>query len=167
MRSDLNTPPTASSSEGRERVVKPWRRYAVTVRISDTVAYTETVSAPTPAAARYRRFLDVSDAWNELTFGRFLAMASVSLVAEPPDARAYDYIRRSYGLDVKHGDRIEIRDECASVNGRQGHVVHPSGHAHYVHVVLDGDDHEGLYHPNSVRPLAAPSLLPTGQGEKA
>lgn len=157
----------AITPELRERAGKPWRRYAVTVRVSDTVAYTETVSAPTPAAARYQRFLEVSDAWNELTFGRFLTMASVRLLAEPPDPRAYDHIRRFYGLDVKHGDRVEIRGECASVNGRQGHVVHPNGHAHYVHVVLDGENHSGLYHPNSVRPLDAPPATPLATGEAA
>ncbi|UYW33670.1 hypothetical protein [Methylorubrum extorquens] len=152
---------------------RAWRLYDVTVpsRWSDGVFHTETVSAPTPSAARYRRFLDASDAWPDLTFGRFVGMVKVRVASAAPSADAYDHIRRFYGLDVKHGDRVEIRREGAGYDGKQGHVVHPSGHAHYVHVVLDGTTHRDLFHPDSVRILPAShtpvsSDTPNAEGER-
>ncbi|WP_461658079.1 hypothetical protein [Methylorubrum aminovorans] len=74
---------------------KLWRLYDVTVpsRWDEDVTYTETVSAPTPASARYRRFLDISDAWPDLTFRQFVGMAKVRAASARPTADAYDYIR--------------------------------------------------------------------------
>lgn len=43
--------------------------------------YVGIVSAPTPAKARYRRFIEVRDTWCELTFKEFSAGARVRLAA--------------------------------------------------------------------------------------
>jgi hypothetical protein len=43
--------------------------------------YSDVVAAETPAKARYRKFLDVSDTWSELTFAEFQRNSRVRLAA--------------------------------------------------------------------------------------
>lgn len=50
------------------------RRYTVTYW-----EYSDIVAAETPAKARYSKFLDVSDAWSELTFAEFQRNSRVRL----------------------------------------------------------------------------------------
>lgn len=70
------------TSEGRDALAKHLaevsndRPYAVLFH-----GYTGIVSAPTPAKARYRRFIEVRDAWCELTFKEFSSLARVRLAA--------------------------------------------------------------------------------------
>ncbi|CAO4138129.1 hypothetical protein [Methylorubrum extorquens] len=165
----MTSPPTASLVSAVE---KPWRLYDVTVRWSDDEVYTETVSARTAASARYRRFLCVSDARPDLTFRQFLGMSKARLVSAARGEPAYGYLRRHYGVDVKYGDRVVIQRECDGINGRAGVVVHPNGSTHYVHVVLDGEDHISLFHPGSIIVLPAShapvsSDTPNAEGEPA
>lgn len=152
--------PGDHDGRGAARAVRPWRLYEVTTRWSDERTYVETVSAPSRAAARYQRYLDAHDAFPDLTFGQFQRVSSVRLAAGAPDPDAYAHIRRFYGLDFAHGDRVSTRNEGADIEGRHGTVVYPNGSALYVNVVIDGEDHTSLFHPGSLVKLAP---TPTGE----
>ncbi|MCS0497908.1 hypothetical protein NVS89_22715 [Ancylobacter sp. MQZ15Z-1] len=43
--------------------------------------YEDVVAAPSPAEARYKRWLSISDSWSELTFGEFLRGSRVRRAA--------------------------------------------------------------------------------------
>lgn len=53
---------------------------------------------------------------------------------------AYDYIRRTYGVDAKPGQRI-------TVDGKPGVVVRPQGDPAHLQVRFDGQKHTVPCHP--------------------
>jgi hypothetical protein len=53
---------------------------------------------------------------------------------------AYDYIRRSYGVDGKIGQRV-------TVNGKTGVIVRPQGDPSHFQVRFDGQKHTVPCHP--------------------
>lgn len=53
---------------------------------------------------------------------------------------AYDYIRKTYEVEFKPGDRI-------TMDGKPGTVLRPIGDPHYLRVRLDGQNHESNVHP--------------------
>lgn len=53
---------------------------------------------------------------------------------------AYDYIRRTYGVDPKVGQRI-------TMGGRPGVIVRPRGDPQYLRVRFDGQTHVSNVHP--------------------
>ena len=55
---------------------------------------------------------------------------------------AYDYIKQHYGVPVKVGGRVTMRD-----NGRTGVVVRKRCYTHYVFVRFDGARRNVPVHP--------------------
>jgi hypothetical protein len=53
---------------------------------------------------------------------------------------AYDYIRRTYGVDPKIGQRI-------TMDGRLGTIIRPQGDPQYLNVRFDGQKHTVPVHP--------------------
>jgi hypothetical protein len=53
---------------------------------------------------------------------------------------AYDYIRRTYGVDPKPGQRI-------TMDGKPGVIVRPVGDPQYLNVRFDGQKHTNNVHP--------------------
>lgn len=51
---------------------KPWKAFVV-----EFDGYSSIVPAKTRAAARYRKYLDISDSWSELGFGDFMKRSRV------------------------------------------------------------------------------------------
>lgn len=126
-----------------------WRLCEVTVRWGDreTVSL---ISARSRSAARMSVYRDVSDVCPDLTFRRFARMATVQVCATRPADDGYGYVRRAYGVDVALGEMVTITREGPDAEGRRGIVVYPRSSRHYVHVVLDGEAHESLFHPLSI-----------------
>lgn len=54
----------------------PWRLFEVTFE-----GAAETIAATSFANAKYRKWLEVSDSWSELTFGQFIAASRVRLAS--------------------------------------------------------------------------------------
>jgi hypothetical protein len=52
----------------------------------------------------------------------------------------YDYIRRTYGVDPKVGQRI-------TMSGKPGVIVRPQGDPQYLAVRFDGQKHASPVHP--------------------
>lgn len=66
---------------------------------------------------------------------------------------AYEYIRRSYGLDFTPGDYVRHTETC-----RVGRVARESASAgHYVQVIFDGDRHALPCHPAALENFGAQS----------
>lgn len=106
------------------------------------------VAAPSRSVARYRCFLD----WSEGKFGDFVRRSTVrraqptSLVIDP-----YDYVRRNYGRDIRHGTRVSITGKGRDLEGAKGTVIHPGRDSTaHAHVVVDGTDHAIIVHPYSI-----------------
>ncbi|WP_294275809.1 hypothetical protein [uncultured Sphingomonas sp.] len=106
------------------------------------------VAARSRSAARYSCFLD----WSEGKFGDFVRRSTVrlaqpaSLVIDP-----YDYVRRNYGRDIRHGTRVSITGEGRDLEGAKGTVIHPGRESTaHAHVVIDGSDHAIIVHPYSI-----------------
>lgn len=51
---------------------------------------------------------------------------------------SFEYIQRSYCVPAERGRRVIY-------SGKPGVIIGERGH--YIEVVLDGDNHEGIYHP--------------------
>lgn len=105
---------------------------------------TVTVTARSPAQARYVAWLDISEP-TCIEFKEFLTKW-VRSVRKTKSSTRYDYVRENYGLDVGVGDRVVA-------GGRLGTVAEPAGsnprHS-YVYVLTDSGS-VGPYHPNEVR----------------
>ncbi|WP_061778846.1 hypothetical protein [Sphingomonas sanguinis] len=122
----------------------PWPLFEVTVggyRPFIVAAYSR-------SAARYASFLD----WTDGKFGDFLRRVSIrkvpatAIVIDP-----YDYVRRNYRRDIRHGTRVKITGEGAGLEGAKGTVIHPGRESTaYAHVVLDGSKHAMTVHPLSI-----------------
>jgi hypothetical protein len=126
-----------------------WRLYEVSIEGFGA----SVLSARSRGAAIYSRYLDFTDAY-DVSFRTFLGCARARVVPGAwPDP--YEYVRHYYGVDVRHGKRVAIRDEGADLEGRQGTVVHPGRDSTaYVYVVLDGDEHASIVHPRSLALLS-------------
>ncbi|MFN3675440.1 MAG: hypothetical protein ACK4TC_05620 [Sphingomonas pseudosanguinis] len=122
----------------------PWPLFQVTVEGYDPFI----VAARSRSAARYSAFLD----WTDGKFGDFLRRVSIRralptcIVVDP-----YDYVRRNYGRDIRHGTRVTITGEGPGLEGAKGTVIHPGRDSTaYAHVVLDGANHAVTIHPLSI-----------------
>ncbi|MGW8136872.1 hypothetical protein ACWGNZ_14830 [Sphingomonas zeae] len=122
----------------------PWPLFQVTVEGFSPII----VAARTRSAARYSCFLD----WTDGKFGDFLRHVSVrralptAIVIDP-----YDYVRRNYDRDIRHGTRVTITGEGPGLEGAKGTVIHPGRDStSYAHVVLDGTKHAMTVHPLSI-----------------
>lgn len=106
------------------------------------------VAARTASAARYASFLD----WTDGKFGDFLRRVSIRKVpATATCVDPYDYVRRNYGRDIRHGTRVTITGEGPGLEGAKGTVIHPGRDStSYAHVVLDGARHAITVHPLSI-----------------
>lgn len=107
-------------------------------------------SGTTAAKARYDRFLTVGDCFED--FREYLRHILHTRKAPPPPD-AYSHIAQTYGRSFRVGNRVEICGSEASPV-RYGTVACPGSARHYVHVVLDGQDHRSLFHPHSVEVIA-------------
>lgn len=124
---------------------RPWALFEVTFGDGR-----RTVAAPTRGAAIYSTFLDLSDIW-DITFRQWIGMARVRRAAGAPAADPYEYVRRNYGRDLRHGTRVTITGEGRDLEGKGGTVVHPGRDSTaYAHVVIDGTGHVSIMHPYSV-----------------
>lgn len=132
-----------------------WRTYEVTVPGYGT----EMVAAKSAAGARYRAYLDAFDG---LTFAEFLRLGvTVRLVrgAIGPGRDGYAYIRRTYGVDVRIGDTVRLRNE-GGASGALCPVIYPGSSTAHVHVIFDGQ-------PVIVHPLHVERVgpgVPPGSG---
>lgn len=104
-------------------------------------------SAETPGKARAAVWRDYTDAF-ECTFKEFLSISKVRSCSVPAKD-GYDYVRRAYGLDVKIGQRIRLKDEGPST-GMEGVVVYPGESTAHVHVKLDDRNDISHVHPSSI-----------------
>ena len=79
------------------------------------------VAARTASAARYASFLD----WTDGKFGDFLRRVSIRRVG-PTAIRIdpYDYVRRNYGRDIRHGTRVTITGEGPDLEGAKLSLIH-------------------------------------------
>lgn len=124
-----------------------WRLFDVSVEGYDAF----TVAARTRGAALYDRWRDFREVWPDCTFRRWLDVARVRGTARAIGPDPYDYVRRNYDRDIRHGTRVTITGEGRDLEGRAGTVIHPGRTStSYAHVVLDGDDHAIIVHPYSV-----------------
>ncbi len=65
----------------------------------------------------------------------------------------YDYIRRSYGVDPRVGQRI-------TMDGKPGVIVRPQGDPQYLRVRFDGQKHASNVHPTWKVDYAPQELSP-------
>ncbi|WP_345820408.1 hypothetical protein ABC766_00055 [Methylobacterium fujisawaense] len=114
---------------------KPVRLYEVTARLYGQ-AYTKPVSARSPAAARYRAYLDAD---LDMPFRDYQRFATVRLAPGIPPDDGYGYIRRSYGIDPQIGRRITLTGEGKDWEGREGEIVYPGTSRNYGYATLKGD----------------------------
>lgn len=136
----------------KSRPAAGWSLFEVTVEGYDPF----TVSARNRGAALYNKWIDFSDVWPDCTFRHWLNLARVRRSSHAIGPDPYDYVRRNYDRDIRHGTRVTITGEGRDLEGRAGTVVHPGRTSTaYAHVVLDGDDHAIIIHPLSVI-VAAP-----------
>jgi len=140
---------------------KPVRLYEVTVSMWGQ-SYMRPVSARSPAAARYRAYLDAD---LSMPFREYLRAASVRLSAGSPADDGYGYIRRAYKVDPRIGQRVTLRNEGKDWEGREGEIVYPGASRQYVHVMFDDLDNPVVVHPLSIV-FPSPSTPVIGEGEQ-
>lgn len=126
---------------------RAWRHFEIKVDGFDDPAI---FVAPTRAKARYAAFLRFSDPW-PCTFAEFQRISRVRLCGAPP-VDGYDYVRRNYGVDVRHGDRVTLTGEGRDLEGKAATVVYPGPSTAHVHLVIDGKNYVSTVHPMNVRP---------------
>ena len=91
------------------------------------------------------------DSFGHMNFMDFLKLGvSAKLRKEPPKPDGYDYIRRAYGVDVRIGQKVSLRNESASWNGKIGEVMYPGRSTASVHVMMDGYDRPIIVHPSNI-----------------
>ncbi|WP_158811224.1 hypothetical protein [Beijerinckia sp. L45] len=127
---------------------RPWSLFEITVRGRDPF----TLSAPTRSKARAEAWRRYADAWN-IPFRDFLLLVSVRRAGALADD-GYDYVRRTYGVEVAIGDRIALTNEGAS-SGKTGTVVYPGASTRYLSVVFDGTDFPANVYPKSFERVEA------------
>lgn len=119
------------------------RTYSVTVEGFPSVVY----SARSPAKARSKAWQHYSSAF-DCSFKNFLRISRVRSCGVPADD-GYAYVRRTYGVDPKVGDRVRLVNE-GQASGQEGEVVYPGQSTAHVHVLLDGREHVSIVHPMSI-----------------
>ena len=110
-------------------------------------------TAPIPEASRGRALAAAwrSDAFANLTFRNFLMVAKATLRTEPPVPDGYDYIRASYGLDIRLGSAVTLVAVGEHHDGLEGVVVYPgSASTAHIRVMVDGHDRPLIVHPSEV-----------------
>ncbi|KTS02518.1 hypothetical protein SB2_25560 [Methylobacterium radiotolerans] len=122
------------------------RLYEVTARLYGQ-AYTRPVSARSPAAARYRAYLDAD---LSMPFREYLRATSVRLAPGMPPDDGYGYVRQAYKVDPRIGQRVTLKNEGKDWEGREGEIVYPGTSRQYVHVMFDDLDNPVVVHPLSV-----------------
>lgn len=139
------------------------RLYEVTARLYGQ-AYTRPVSARSPAAARYRAYLDAD---LDMSFRDYQRHTSVRLAPGIPPDDGYGYIRRAYKVDPRIGQRVTLKNEGKDWEGREGEIVYPGTSRQYVHVMFDDLANPVVVHPLSVvfPALPATDALAAGKGD--
>lgn len=110
------------------------------------------------ARSRGAAFSDAFRSYSEcrdVTFRGFLRIARVRPAAPPVDD-GYGYVRRTYGINPKVGQRLTLRGDQVNPD-KLGTVLHPNrGTTCYVHLVIDGHKFGVVAHPMEV--ILAPSI---------
>lgn len=127
----------------------PVRLYEVSVLWSNGERVVSTVSARSRGAAR----MDVwrGDVYSSLPFPEFRRISSVRVRSGRLEVDGYEYVRRTYGVEVRTGQRVTVRD-CGAFDGKLGTVTYPGSTASRVHVLFDHLRHDVQVHPADVLP---------------
>ena len=80
-------------------------------------------------------------------------------LATLPDDAGYDYVARTYGVDLEAGQRVRINIDGHS-DAREGWVVYPGRGTAYAHVWFDGYDHPRRVHPKEIEILPSAEMKP-------
>lgn len=109
-----------------------------------------TYSALSRSKALYQCYLRFSEPW-PCSFREFLAKTKCRATTMPADD-GYGYVRRTYGVDPRIGQRCRLKNEGPST-GLEGEVVYPGKSTAHVHVVIDGRDFAVNVHPMNIELL--------------
>lgn len=127
-----------------------WRTFEISVAGFDPF----TLSAASRSKARYDAWQRFREPYPDVTFGEFVSRCRVRGCTVPqPDG--YDYVRRNYGVDVRPGQRVRLKNEGPTFNGREGLVIYPGRSTAMIHLVLDGASNSTIVHPLDVEPAHA------------
>lgn len=126
-----------------------WRTYSIIVEGYDPF----TLSARSRSKARYDAFQRFREPYPDVTFGEFARRCRVLSCRVPADD-GYGYVRRSYGVDPRVGDRVRLVNEGPS-SGQEGIVIYPGRSTAHIHVVVDGRDFAVSVHPLNIESVAA------------
>lgn len=97
------------------------------------------VTAPTRGNAYYQAYLRYREV-AKMQLPDFLAASRIEELPTLPGADGYDYIRETYRIDVRIGQRCRIE-------GMEGVVVYPGPTANHLHVLPDGGQAPVPVHP--------------------
>lgn len=125
-----------------------WRTFEIRVEGFDPFVLT----APTRSKARYEAWQRFSEPYPDVTFGQFARKCRVVACAAPPND-GYDYVRRTYGVSPRLGQRARLINEGSS-SGMEGQIVYPGRSTASVHMVMDGRSFTTRVHPLNVELLA-------------
>ena len=95
-----------------------------------------------------------SDAFSSYSFKDFITQLRPRAYrcAAAPQPDGYDYIRRTYGINPKIGQRVRLRNENGW-SGKEGVVLYPGPSTAHVHVLVDGQKYPVIVHPANVELL--------------
>lgn len=130
---------------------KPMLLWEVTCSLDGEREYTTMVNARTLSGARYALFLEND---MSITFDEFLKWYKPRprRRSTSPQPDGYDYVRRTYKLDPRIGQRARLKDE-GTMTGMEGTVLYPGTSSAHVHIILDGMREPSICHPYSVELL--------------
>ena len=60
---------------------------------------------------------------------------------------AYEYVKKTYGVQPEVGMRVTFTEEGTIANGKRGVIVAKRCYDHYVHVRFDGTNYATPCHP--------------------
>ena len=136
------------------------RLFDVSVRWSSGRTIVSTVSARSASAARMEVWR--GDVYGSTPFREFLRFSTVRSRGAAPIEDGYAYVRRYYGVEVRTGDRVTVRDCGGCLDGKLGTVAYPGLSASRVHIIFDHLGHALQVHPSDVLP--PPLDLPASAG---
>jgi hypothetical protein len=109
------------------------------------------LTAPTRGKALAAALVSYQNYDDRMTMKAFMQIARVRRRATPVLDDGYDYVRLAYGVDPQIGGRVRLRNEGPNFNGRLATVIYPNRTSTaYVHVIIDGDEHSCVVHPDNV-----------------